>query len=100
MTLEVWLIYLAAGRVITWLLQVNGLMKPLWKSHHFLLDLSQCDLCLGFWVYLFLALCLPTRPFAMWTFYVGAVVLASVSTLIAHLLRIGWQTKFGITVID
>lgn len=100
MDLETWLIYLAAGRLIIWLLQVNGLLRPVWNLHPLLLELSQCDLCLGFWVYLFLGLLLSTRPFATWPFYVGVVVLAAFSTLSAHLLRLGWQSKFGITVIN
>jgi hypothetical protein len=103
MSLETWLIYLAAGKLLTWLLQINGLMRPVWGSHPLLRELRECDLCLGFWVYLLLAVFLPrTRlsnliGFPVW---VWVIVLAALSSFIAHLLRIGWQTKFGVTVIE
>ncbi len=55
MTLSTFAIFLLAGRLITWLLQTSGLMKPLWNKHKLLTELAECDLCLGFWVYLALA---------------------------------------------
>lgn len=103
MSLEVWLIYLAAGRLLIWLLQINGLTRPAWDFHWALKELRECDLCLGFWVYLMLAAFLPHAHFSSyvgWPTWLGVIVLAALSTFLAHLLRIGWQTKFGVTVIE
>lgn len=103
MSLEVWLIYLAAGRLLTWLLQTNGLMRPVWGLHPLLRELGSCDLCLGFWVYLALVAFLPPThhsSFIGWPSWVGFIVLAALSTFIAHLLRLGYQAKFGVTVIE
>lgn len=100
MSLTTWLLYLAAGRLLTWLLQVNGLTRPLWNAHPTLKELSECDLCLGFWVYLGLGFSLREKWADLWPFRVSVLVLATVTSFIAHLLRIGWQTKFGVTVID
>lgn len=100
MTLETWLIYLAAGRLITWFVQVAGLLKPLWMLHPLLTDLSRCDLCLGFWVYLGLSVCLNQPMTPLWPWWIDIFIVALMTSLIAHLLRIGWQAKFGITVIE
>lgn len=103
MSLETWLLYLAAGRLLTWLLQTNGLMRPVWGLSSLLTELRDCDLCLGFWVYLTLAILSPHTQFLSllnWPAWLGVIVLAALSAFIAHLLRLGYQSKFGITVID
>lgn len=99
MSLPDFLLYLAIGRLLTWLLQTNGLTKRMWGLHPLLEELGDCDLCLGFWVYLALGLFLPP-VFAPWPFALSVVVLAAVMTTMAHLLRLGWQAKFGMIVVD
>lgn len=99
MTLKTWLIYLSTGRLFIWLLQTNGLMRPLWNRNETLKELGGCDLCLGVWVYLLLAWRLPDA-FSTFPKILEKFTLAALTSLIAHLLRIGWQTKFGVTVIE
>lgn len=91
MELREFVLYLLAGRLWTWLLQTNGLTRPVWSLHPKLRELSECDLCLGFWVYLVLALRRRAR---------GPLTLAAGTAFLAHLLSIGWQVKFGTTVIE
>lgn len=98
MTLPEFLLYLAAGRLITWLLQINGLLRPLWNRHSLLTELAECDLCLGFWVYLGLAAFFP-GVFGLWPWPVELLLLAALTSFLAHLLRLGWQDKFGTVVI-
>jgi hypothetical protein len=93
------LIYLATGRLFIWLLQTAGLLTPLFRGK-LLQELRACDLCLGFWVYLILGLFTRTNPLNIWPSIVSKTALAGLATLMAHLLRIGYQTKFGVTVID
>jgi hypothetical protein len=95
MSLTQFVLYLAAGRLLTWLAQVSGLMRPVWDRHPVLTELAGCDLCLGFWVYLLLA---PRRAFGLWSDLGERVVLAAFSSLTAHLVRLGWGAKFGVTV--
>src|SRR5688572_11157035 len=99
MSLTTWLIYLAAGRLITWMLQVNGLMRPFWNWKPLLRELGDCDLCLGFWIYLVLAIPLPPA-FGIFPLVYEIAILAALTSLTAHLLRIGYSAKFGVTVID
>lgn len=83
--------FLLTGRLWTWLLQTNGLTRPVWALHPKLKELAECDLCLGFWVYLVLALRRRAN---------SPLTLAAISALLAHLARLGWQAKFGTTVIE
>lgn len=97
MSLPNFLIYLLAGRILTWLLQTTGLLRPLWQSHPMLKEVSECDLCLGFWVFLGLS---QRKPFGLWPRSVERIVLAALTSFGAHLLRLGWDSKFGGMVID
>ena len=93
------LFFLAAGRLLIWLLQTNGLMRSVWAWKPILTELGGCDLCLGFWVYLGLAVFLPA-PFGIWPDAIEAVMLAAIASFAVHLMRLGWQIKFGGVVID
>ncbi len=100
MTIQVYLLFLAFGRLITWLLQTAGLLRPVWRAHPLLAELGGCDLCLGFWVYLTLALCYRGgKVFGLWPDLVERALLAALSALGAHLVRLGWGDRFGVTVI-
>ena len=90
--------YLLIGRLLIWLLQISGLMRPVWKSHPVLTELSECDLCLGFWVYLGLGWFVT--PLDFWPRFIELVILAAVATFTMHLIRLGWQTKFGVVIDD
>ncbi len=100
MGLSEFLLYLAVGRLLTWLLQVNGLTRRLWRLHPLLTELGECDLCLGFWIYLTLSLSWRRGLFAVWPRSVESAALAAIATFAAHLLRLGWQSKFGVAVIE
>jgi len=56
------ILYLAAGRLAIWFLQNTGLLMPLREKYKLLGELMGCDLCLGFWVYLVLAVVWDTSP--------------------------------------
>lgn len=90
--------YLLSGRLIIWLLQTNDLMRPVWQFRPLLTELGDCDLCLGFWVYLVLALFVQLP--GVWPWYVEILILAAVASFTMHLVRLGWQTKFGVVIDD
>lgn len=90
----------AIGLLLTWLLQTNGLTRPLWQKHEMLEELGSCDLCLGFWVHLAIALVTKSALSASHPGLFGRIVYAAVSSFLAHLLRMGWTSKFGYTVIE
>ena len=118
MTAFDFLLYLAAGRLVTWMLQIASPVKVLLKlpgcvlraftlddeaeaADDFTAEFLECDLCIGFWIYLALALLWrPEQSLSLWPYEVEMVVLVMLSTLLAHLLRLGWQSKFSVTVVN
>ena len=100
MTVPEFVLFLLVGRLITWLLQDNGLLKPLWELHPTLTELGECDLCLGFWIFLVMALVVgkPTLS-TIWPVHFDSLVQAAFSTFTMHLLRLGWHSKFGVAVV-
>jgi len=93
------LFFLAIGRLIIWLLQINGLLKPFWALHELLAELGECDLCLGFWVYLGLSFTFENQlPELPWL--ISNIALAAIASFMVHLIRLGWGVKFGIVIYD
>lgn len=100
MTLPAFFLYFTAGRLLIWLLQTNGLTQSLWSLHPKLKELSECDLCLGFWIYLGLGFFISLPPFGWWWWPVEVMILAAIATFGMHLLRLGWQARFGVIIDD
>jgi hypothetical protein len=100
MTLTGLLVYFAAGRLLTWLLQTSGLTRRLWAINGFWAELGECDLCLGFWVYLLLALLWQPPLFGLWPWPVEMVIFAAVASFVMHLIRLGWHSKFSAVIIE
>lgn len=99
MTAVQFLLFLGGGGLLTWLLQINGLTARLWALHPLFEELGNCDLCLGFWVFLAMAYTLHSQPFGLWQPWLEPFILAAISTLLSHLLRAGWKAKFGTTIL-
>lgn len=95
------IVILTLGRLVVWLLQTNGLSRRLWKRHPILTELGECDLCLGCWV--FTALAWAMKMNVLDPFYsagISEVVTGCALAFVVHLVRIGWQTRFGILELD
>lgn len=87
MTVRKWLVFLATGRLFVFMLQTN----PHTKER--LGEVGHCDLCLGFWVYL--ALCFVQKTWVPLVDepLVDVLATASLSSLLMHLLRIGFMYR-------
>lgn len=99
MTLIEFLFLLGAGSLLTWLLQISRLLRPIWNLHLTLKELSECDLCLGFWVYLGLSFGIDSHPFGLCPYWFEVIILSTLCAFFAHLLRIGWLARFGTTIV-
>lgn len=99
MTVPQFALHLMAGRLLIWLVQTNGLSKPIWALHPTLTALGECDLCLGFWGFLAMAIITDKPTFNLWPKWFDFIAQAAISTFAVHLLRLGWHSKFGVTVI-
>lgn len=60
-------------------------------------ELYECDLCLGFWVYLFLSPCFKIK--ILDNKIVNNTVLAMISTMIGYLISEGWRANFENVVV-
>jgi len=99
MTVPQFAFFLLTGRLLTWLVQTNGLSKPIWSLHPTLAELGECDLCMGFWGFLAMAILADKPMFDFWPRWFDFIAQAAISAFVVHLLRLGWNSKFGVTVI-
>ena len=88
---------LVLGRLVIWAVQTSGPTKRLWELHPILTELGECDFCIGFWVYLALAMVMGVN-FLEPDYYpfVSEMVTAITASFGVHLARIGWTMKFGV----
>jgi len=94
-------VYAGLGRLLIYLFQSNGIttaFKERYTNEDDLLrEFVECDLCIGFWVYLILAIFLKSSlTVGLWPKFVENIVLAGFTTLLVHLIRLGWNSKFAI----
>ena len=88
-----YIIYLGIGKLFVYLLQKSPIPRLLPEG--LLRELVECDLCLGFWVYLFLGVMLDQDiDEEIKNRIVSKLATAGASTFIMHLLSVGWQEKF------
>lgn len=94
MTLAELLSYLTAGRVSIFMLQMNMPLRRVVAESRTLSELLDCDLCLGFWVYL--GISILSRQRIEWTEsrVVNFLATASMSAFVMHIFRIGWEERF------
>jgi len=95
--------YALIGNVCIFFLQKFPFEKlpyigAVWKKGGFLHDLFVCDLCLGVWVYTFLAVFFSINVLEtlFYTPVLSQLITGATTSLLAHLVRLGWQTKFSI----
>ena len=99
MTVSDFILFLMTGRLLTWLLQTNGLLEPIRNSHPIIKELNECDLCLGFWVFLAMSGLVEKKVIDNYPSWFARIIQAAISTFIVHLVRLGWRSKFSVTVI-
>jgi hypothetical protein len=89
------------GRLVVWLFQTSGPTQRLWKLHPLLTDLGECDLCMGCWVFPLVAWALGVNLLEPVYIPVASQVLTGwLVSFGVHLARIGWNAKFGVTVLE
>ena len=86
--------YLLAGRVSIFMLQMNMALRRAVSGHKDFKELLDCDLCLGFWVYLCIGVL--SRQRIDWTDskLINYLTTASMCATLMHIFRIGWETRF------
>ena len=102
------IVYASIGRLIIFILQKFPFHKlpligGLFREGRFLQELISCDFCLGVWVFTILAYMMKIDLMSGWfdyRFFVTEFVTGAATSILVHLIRIGWQTEYTETVIE
>ena len=94
--------YAALGKLIIYLFQNFPPAKSLFYRREVLRQLFDCDLCLGVWIYFFLALLIGVDKFYNWTYIpiITEFLIGAVTSFIMHLVSLGWKEKFTILYLE
>lgn len=92
------IVWLLLGRLVIWIIQINGLTKGLLNLNSLTRELRECDLCLGVWVFAGLAGLMRINMLEVFYIPVLSEMLSgTLASFAVHLAVIGWRAKFGAT---
>jgi hypothetical protein len=94
------IIYFVIGRLLIWFLQTAGPIKYLYKRSNFLIELFECDFCLGCWVFLGLGLAFKVALLDILPYILDVTITAIVASFVLHIFIIGWRTQYGTTYVE
>lgn len=101
--------YLAIGKLLIFIGQKFPFHKlpiigNLFAEGEFLEQLFACDLCLGFYVFSFLDFFFYVNIFAElklpYVPILNEILVGTLATFLVHVFSIGWNSKFGVIVIE
>ena len=90
--------YAITGKLLMYFLRKFPITNIIAKKLH-LTTLIECNLCLGFWVYLILLIWFRVNIFDVYYPVLSEVVAASGVSFVMWLLTIGWFDVFGIVEV-
>ena len=88
------------GKLWIYLLRKFPPFRNIMGKWEFSQELFDCDLCLGFWVYLFLSPFFKIKIDKINNRLVSNTVLAAVTAFIMYLISEGWRNNFETVVIN
>ena len=88
------LVYLGSGKLLLFLLKKFPPTQVLMGKREVLRQLYSCDLCFGFWVYLFLSFFMDIKVDRVKNSLVRRLLVASISTLFAQCSSVGYAELF------
>lgn len=95
-----YVLFLGVGKLLIYIGQ--NFIHSNTKSE-FINKLFSCDLCLGVWVYTILSWALGVAVLSDILPYVpflSELIAGCLSSFVAHLLTVGWKTKYEVVVIE
>ena len=110
-----YLVFALVGKLLIFLWQQFPLSAYLSSKSKLLQKLFGCDLCLGVWIYWFLALLFEeVNPFltsvdkyvgynielSVFMYIFTAFLTGAITSFIVHIFSLGWNTKFQTLVIE
>ena len=93
--------YAATGKLFLFLVRKFPLSGIIAGKREVLQELYDCDLCLGFWVYLALAPFFKIKIDTIENKVVRNTVLAGVTSFLMFLISVGWRENFeNLVIVD
>jgi hypothetical protein len=91
--------YAITGKLLMFFLRKFPPTKTIAKKLH-LITLVECNLCLGFWVYLILLIWFRVNIFPIYYPGLSEVATAALMSFVMWLLTVGWFDEFGIVEVN
>jgi len=88
------LVYLGSGKLLLFLVKKFPPAQKFMSKGELLPQLYNCDLCFGFWVYLFLAFFIDVKVDQVKNPLVRRLLVAAISTLLAQCSSVGYSELF------
>ena len=88
------LVYLGSGKLLLFLLKKFPPFQAFANKQELLQQLYSCDLCLGFWMYLFLSFFMDIRVDQVKNSLIRRLLVAAISTLLAQCSSVGYSELF------
>ena len=100
-------VYASVGKLTIYTVQILPLdhlplIGRLFQEGRYLYKLWTCDLCLGVWVYAFLAYAFDINLLQGW-FYIpiiNEIIMGMSTSFLVHLVSLGWKAKFEIVYVE
>jgi hypothetical protein len=94
------ILYLGSGKLLLFLSKKFPPIQAVMSKREFLRELYACDLCYGFWVYLFLAPLFDLDVKQIKNKLLRWVITACFTTFLSHIASIGYGEEYGTLVIE
>lgn len=95
------LVFLFLGGFLTWLVQTNGLLQPVWKKNRILMELRACDFCLGCWIFPFLAWAFDINFLSPFNIaLVSPIITGFIASWMVHIFKIGFKAQYMILELE
>ena len=93
------LVYALVGKLIIYITQIFPFP---FREGRFLYKLWKCDLCLGVWIYAFLAYAFGINLLQDW-FYIpviNEIIMGMATSFLVQLISLGWNEKFTVLSVE
>lgn len=93
------IVYAITGKLLMFFLRKFPPTNMIAKKTH-LTELVECNLCLGFWVYLILLIWFRVNIFSIYYTGLSEIATAAFVSFVMWLLTVGWFDEFGIIEVN
>lgn len=92
--------FVGVGKLFVFLLRKFPPFRDIMGKREFSRELYDCELCLGFWIYLFLSPFFKIKINPINNRLLNNTVLAMITTFMVFLISDGWRANFETVIMD